>query len=74
MRLRGVSKVFTLLDEPLGALDALTRLKLQQEPQRLWLDVGITDVASSLLQDQSKLTNCAMATMLRTNALRMPHE
>ena len=32
------------------------------------------DVASSLLQDQSKLTNCAMATMLRTNALRMPHE
>lgn len=31
-----------LLDVPLGALDALTRLKLQQEPQRLWLDVGIT--------------------------------
>jgi sulfonate transport system ATP-binding protein len=33
-----------LLDEPLGALDALTRLKLQQELQRLWLDVGITMV------------------------------
>lgn len=31
-----------LLDEPLGALDALTRLRLQQELQRLWLDVGIT--------------------------------
>jgi ABC-type nitrate/sulfonate/bicarbonate transport system ATPase subunit len=31
-----------LLDEPLGALDALTRLKLQQELQRLWQDVGIT--------------------------------
>lgn len=31
-----------LLDEPLGALDALTRLKLQQELQRLWLDAGIT--------------------------------
>jgi ABC-type nitrate/sulfonate/bicarbonate transport system ATPase subunit len=31
-----------LLDEPLGAPDALTRLKLQQELQRLWLDVGIT--------------------------------
>lgn len=31
-----------LLDEPLGALDALTRLKLQHELQRLWLDVGIT--------------------------------
>jgi sulfonate transport system ATP-binding protein len=33
-----------LLDEPLGALDALTRLRLQQELQRLWLDVGITMV------------------------------
>ena len=33
-----------LLDEPLGALDALTRLKLQQELQRLWLDAGITMV------------------------------
>lgn len=31
-----------LLDEPLGALDALTRVKLQQELQRLWLEVGIT--------------------------------
>lgn len=31
-----------LLDEPLGALDALTRLKMQQELQRLWIDVGIT--------------------------------
>ena len=31
-----------LLDEPLGALDALTRLKMQQELQRLWLEVGIT--------------------------------
>jgi sulfonate transport system ATP-binding protein len=33
-----------LLDEPLGALDALTRIKLQQELQRLWLEVGITMV------------------------------
>lgn len=31
-----------LLDEPLGALDALTRLRLQQELQRLWQQVGIT--------------------------------
>lgn len=33
-----------LLDEPLGALDALTRLKLQQELQRLWQEAGITMV------------------------------
>jgi len=33
-----------LLDEPLGALDALTRLKMQQELQRLWLEVGVTMV------------------------------
>jgi sulfonate transport system ATP-binding protein len=33
-----------LLDEPLGALDALTRLKLQQELQRLWQQAGITMV------------------------------
>jgi ABC-type nitrate/sulfonate/bicarbonate transport system ATPase subunit len=31
-----------LLDEPLGALDALTRLKLQQELQRLWQETGVT--------------------------------
>lgn len=33
-----------LLDEPLGALDALTRLKLQQELRRLWQDENITMV------------------------------
>lgn len=33
-----------LLDEPLGALDALTRLKMQQELRRLWLEEGITMV------------------------------
>ncbi|STR27984.1 Aliphatic sulfonates import ATP-binding protein SsuB [Janthinobacterium lividum] len=33
-----------LLDEPLGALDALTRLRLQQELRRLWQDEGITMV------------------------------
>jgi len=31
-----------LLDEPLGALDALTRLRMQQELRRLWQDEGIT--------------------------------
>jgi sulfonate transport system ATP-binding protein len=31
-----------LLDEPLGALDALTRLRLQKELRGLWQDQGIT--------------------------------
>ena len=33
-----------LLDEPFGALDALTRLKMQQELQRLWEIDGLTTV------------------------------
>ncbi|HEV2098243.1 MAG TPA: ABC transporter ATP-binding protein [Stellaceae bacterium] len=31
-----------LLDEPLGALDAMTRMRMQQELERLWLDNGAT--------------------------------
>ncbi len=31
-----------LLDEPLGALDALTRLQLQNELQRIWESEGVT--------------------------------
>ncbi len=33
-----------LLDEPLGALDALTRLEMQQLIEKLWLDQGFTTV------------------------------
>jgi sulfonate transport system ATP-binding protein len=33
-----------LLDEPFGALDALTRLKLQQELERLWAHEGLTAI------------------------------
>jgi sulfonate transport system ATP-binding protein len=31
-----------LLDEPLGALDALTRIEMQQLVERLWLEDGFT--------------------------------
>ncbi len=31
-----------LLDEPLGALDAMTRMRMQQELERLWRDSGAT--------------------------------
>ncbi|QTF09212.1 aliphatic sulfonates ABC transporter ATP-binding protein [Brenneria izadpanahii] len=31
-----------LLDEPLGALDALTRIEMQQLIERLWLELGFT--------------------------------
>ncbi len=33
-----------LLDEPLGALDALTRIEMQRLIERLWLDQGFTAV------------------------------
>jgi sulfonate transport system ATP-binding protein len=33
-----------LLDEPFGALDALTRLKMQKELQRLWERDGLTTI------------------------------
>ena len=31
-----------LLDEPLGVLDAMTRMRMQQELERLWQDNGAT--------------------------------
>lgn len=33
-----------LLDEPLGALDALTRLEMQNLIEKLWLEQGFTTI------------------------------
>ena len=46
---------FLLLDEPMGALDALTRIEMQQLIERLWLERGFTallvthDVAEAVI-------------------------
>ncbi len=41
--LAGQPKVL-LLDEPLGALDALTRLDMQQLIEKLWKELGFTAI------------------------------
>lgn len=69
-----------LLDEPLGALDALTRLRLQQELQRLWLDVGITmvmvthDIEEAVfLSDRIVVLNSRPGRIHRIVPVPMPH-
>jgi len=57
-----------LLDEPLGALDALTRVRLQQELQRIWLQEGCTvimvthDVEEALYLGDRVIVNQGMRT------------
>ena len=41
-RVLATDPALLLMDEPFGALDALTRLRLQDELRRLWLETGKT--------------------------------
>lgn len=43
-RVLATDPALLLMDEPFGALDALTRLRLQDELRRLWLETGKTVV------------------------------
>ncbi len=68
-----------LLDEPLGALDALTRVRLQEEIQRIWRVEGVTmilvthDVEEALfLSDKVIVLNGDVATPLREIVVDLP--
>ncbi|MDQ8035957.1 MAG: ABC transporter ATP-binding protein [Pedobacter sp.] len=69
-----------LLDEPLGALDALTRLKLQQELQRLWQESGVTmimvthDIEEAVfLADRIVVLDARPGRIKRIVAVDLPH-
>jgi sulfonate transport system ATP-binding protein len=69
-----------LLDEPLGALDALTRLRLQQELRRLWQEEGITmvmvthDIEEAVyLADRIIVMDARPGRVKRIQPVPMPH-
>ncbi|MDE1150260.1 MAG: ABC transporter ATP-binding protein [Azospirillaceae bacterium] len=69
-----------LLDEPLGAVDALTRIHLQNELQRIWLEKGITmimvthDIEEALLLgDQVVVLQPRPGRIRRTIDVTLPH-
>ena len=68
-----------LLDEPLGALDALTRIRLQEEIQRIWRVEGVTmilvthDVDEALfLSDKVFVLNAGPGRSLRELQVALP--
>jgi ABC-type nitrate/sulfonate/bicarbonate transport system ATPase subunit len=69
-----------LLDEPLGALDALTRLRLQRELRSLWQDEGITmvmvthDIDEAVyLADRIVVLEARPGRVRRIQAVELPH-
>ena len=69
-----------LLDEPLGALDALTRLRLQEELQRIWRAEGVSmilvthDVDEALfLSDKVVVMNAGPGRIVREFEPRLAH-
>ncbi|NGZ87341.1 ABC transporter ATP-binding protein [Duganella aceris] len=69
-----------LLDEPLGALDALTRVRLQQELRRLWQDEGITMVMvthdieeATYLADRIVVLEARPGRVRRIQPVPLPH-
>lgn len=70
-----------LLDEPLGALDALTRIEMQQLIERLWLEQGFTvilvthDVSEAVaLADRVILIEDGVISLDKRIALDRPRE
>nr|WP_145548728.1 ABC transporter ATP-binding protein [Variovorax boronicumulans] len=68
-----------LLDEPLGALDALTRIRLQEEIQRIWRVEGVTmilvthDVDEALfLSDKVIVMNAGPGRIVRERDVDLP--
>jgi sulfonate transport system ATP-binding protein len=68
-----------LLDEPLGALDALTRVRLQEEIQRIWRVERVTmilvthDVDEALfLSDKVIVMNAGPGRIVRELAVELP--
>jgi len=69
-----------LLDEPLGALDALTRVRMQQELRRLWQDEGITMVMvthdieeATYLADRIVVLEARPGRVRRVQPVTLPH-
>jgi ABC-type nitrate/sulfonate/bicarbonate transport system ATPase subunit len=56
-----------LLDEPLGALDAFTRIELQRTIRRIWEKTGITIVLVTHDVDEAVFLSDRIAIMTRTN-------